>query len=353
VHALTRTIDSHLLVFMALLPWVDIALARGRRQAGLKSLRYAFGLGREHGYHHVLGWQPELMARLCVVALEEGIEPAYARTLVRRRGLLPETPPYHLENWPWRFRVRTLGCFEIAREHQPLAAVGKAQRRPVDLLKVLVALGGREVRAEQVAEALWPHVDGDYAYRSLTTTLHRLRKLLGDDDAVLLRDGRLSLDPTRWWVDDWAFEQAAAALELALRRPQDDIGEDALAAPVERLLDSYGGPFLPGEDDQPQFLAHREQLRARFTRGVGAVTRAWRLAGQTDAALGLLERALEVEADNETLYGQLLGGLGEAGRTLEMAPAFARLRAALRATRGLDPSAEIRELLKKYGIEAG
>ncbi|HEY5718829.1 MAG TPA: hypothetical protein VIW02_00460, partial [Gammaproteobacteria bacterium] len=131
VHALTRNINSHLLAFMALLPYVEIALEHGRRQSALNSLRYAFGLGREHGYYHLLGWDPELMARLCVVALEEGIEPGYAQALVRRRGLFPESPPYHLEAWPWPFRVRTLGGFEVSREGQALAGEGKAQRRPL------------------------------------------------------------------------------------------------------------------------------------------------------------------------------------------------------------------------------
>ena len=51
------------------------------------------------------------------------------------------------------------------------------------------------------ADAMWPRIDSDYAQRSLTTTLHRLRKLLGDDSAITLQSGMLSLDASRFWLD--------------------------------------------------------------------------------------------------------------------------------------------------------
>ncbi|MEK7699811.1 MAG: hypothetical protein AAB332_05350, partial [Planctomycetota bacterium] len=41
------------------------------------------------------------MARLCVEALEAGIETEYVRNLIRKRDLIPDSPPLGCENWPW------------------------------------------------------------------------------------------------------------------------------------------------------------------------------------------------------------------------------------------------------------
>ena len=105
------------------------------------------------------------------------------RKLIRTRGLFPASPPYRKRNWPWPFRIYSLGTFRLAIDDKVQSSSGKAPVRPLELLKVLIALGGRDVRAEHLAETLWPHVDGDYAHRSFTTTLHRLRKLLGVDES--------------------------------------------------------------------------------------------------------------------------------------------------------------------------
>jgi hypothetical protein len=43
--------------------------------------------------------------------------------------------------------LRTLGDFVVVREGVPLVSKGKAQKRPLEMLKALVALGGRNVDA--------------------------------------------------------------------------------------------------------------------------------------------------------------------------------------------------------------
>ncbi len=345
VHALTRNINSHLLAFMALLPWADIALTHGRRQSGLNSLAYAFGLGREHGYYHVIGWLPEMMARLCVTALEEGIEVEYARALIRRRGLQPEVPPYHLEEWPWPLRIRTLGTFVIETEPHGQGGGSRKQGKPIELLKVLIALGGRNVRAEQLASALWPHVDGDYAYRSLNTTLHRLRKLLGGDDMLTLVDGRLGLDPRRCLLDTWALERIVEELAVTLQQPvSSDTGE--LLERLERaLFVTYGGEFLAGEEGSPHFLASQERLRARFVQGVSGIARHHAKAGQFDDAVGCLEKGLQAAPASEPLYRELMRCLQQSGRHAEATAVFERCSAALHSAGLEGPSKETAVML--------
>ena len=66
--------------------------------------------------------------------------------------------------------------------------------------------------------------------KSLTTTLHRLRKLLGVDGAITLRHGRLSLDRTLWWVDVWALDDPPR--RLARVRPRHARPDQAMATGV-------------------------------------------------------------------------------------------------------------------------
>ena len=84
---------------------------------------------------------------------------------------------------------------------------------------MLIALGGQSLRADRSADALWPHAEADYAHKSFTATLHRLRRLLGREEALLLRDGRPSMNRSLLWVDTWALEQTLAELDETLRAP--------------------------------------------------------------------------------------------------------------------------------------
>ena len=241
------------------------------------------------------------MAPVCAHALEAGIEADYAKSLIRRRGLTPEAPPLAIKGWPWAFRVNALGSFRLLLQDAPLAAVGKAQRRPLELLQVLIAQGGERVPEERVTEALWPRIEGDSAHRSFTSTLHRLRKLLGEDRAVVLHEGKLTLDRRYFWIDTWAFEELVTEIDAALRSPgpapdvsRVESGRVELFA--TRLLELYRGPFLAGEAEAAWQLERRNRLRSRFARAAAALGRYWELSGQAARAADLQEKCFEIDS---------------------------------------------------------
>ncbi len=292
---LVEAINNRHLEFTCLVGVGRLALDHGRQRPGLNALRRGLALGREYGYTHFLWWRPAAMARVCAHALEAGIEADYAKSLIKQRSLAPDTPPLSVKDWPWAFRIQALGDFRVLRNDAPLAAAGKAQRRPLELLQVLVAQGGERVPEERVTEALWPRIDGDSAHRSFTSTLHRLRKLLGEDRAVMLHEGKLTLDRRTVWVDAWAFEELVAAIEAALRPAL--AGPDAarVDAWAERLLELYRGPFLASEPEAGWQLERRERLRNRFVRAAAALGRYWERAGQSARAGEFIEKCFEIE----------------------------------------------------------
>jgi len=285
VRSIVREIPNRHLEFTGLLAFADMALAHGRARPGVKALRLGLQIGREYGYQHFLWWWPAAMSRVCARALDEGIEVDYVRTLIRTRRLVPEAAS---ENWPWMFRIHALGTFRIERHGEVLGGSGKAQRKPLELLKCLIAHGGDKVPESRISDALRPRIDGDSAHRSFTSALHRLRKLLGEDRALVLHEGKVTLDRRYAWVDAWAFESLALRAEAALDGP-------ALESVADRMLALYRGPFMAGEPDEPWYEQPRERMRGRLARAMGRVLRHWQESGQRDRALGCYQACRDVD----------------------------------------------------------
>jgi ATP/maltotriose-dependent transcriptional regulator MalT len=248
-----RDIGNCVIEYAFLLFSAHIALDLHREDEAREHLASGMRLGRQHGYMHFFFFPPQAIARLCFVALEAGIEPDYVRSLIERNELTPDPAWRQTESWPWPLRIYTLGRFGVVKHGVTLRFVGKAQRKPLDLLKALIAFGGREVSEAKLADALWPGAEGDAAAQALATTLFRLRKLIGEN-AVRRQESRLTLDPAVCWVDCWAFERLS--------------NDEAADPPVrlDKLRKLHQGPFLDGADDAPWAQPMRDRLHAKLAR---------------------------------------------------------------------------------------
>ena len=351
--AVAERLHSPWFAFVTWLAAADAALQSRDEPVALAAANAAFGLGREHGFQYAPWWRARETAELCALALSRGIEPEYARALVRARRLTPRAAPLRVRDWPWPFRVSALGRFELLREAAAVEFGGKGPGRPLELLKLLVAFGGQNVRADQLADALWPHVDADYAHKSFTATLHRLRRLLGDDDALVLRDARLSLNQALVWVDTWALDAALAAADEALRAPRGEATDAAVRALTDEALALYRGPFLPDEFEQPGFIACREQVRARLLRCLARVARRWEEAGQPALAADCYLRCIDADNLFEAPYRNLMLCYQRAGDPIEARAAYERLRTIFAARLKAMPSPETQAVLAGLDRPAG
>jgi DNA-binding SARP family transcriptional activator len=284
---------------------------------------------------------------LCQRALQADIETEYVRRLIVRRNLMPDPPPYSLPGWPWRWRIQVLGrfAFNAGSPAAPGGAAGsKAAGRPVDLLQALVALGAERVKLERLGDALWPHVDSDYALRSLNTTLHRLRKLLSDDTAVLLQTGELSLSRRHFWLDTWAFEQSADAALALCAAGQGAQQAEQLLRDTHQALAHYHGPLLADLTDAAWAIAPRERFRLRLQRLLTTVCETLGPALGVDVTVDLCRRALECEPLSEPICRRLMQVLNGAGRGAEAIEVYQRSRTLIRAELKAEPSAATQEL---------
>ena len=295
----------------------------------------AFAIGRQNHLYAFLFAEPRMLANLCGEALRSGIEPDYARELVRRQRLAPPEGTALREAWPWRLRIYTLGRFGLVIDGKALASRGKAQKKSLDLLKATIALGGREVDAGELADILWPDAEGDAARSAFDMTVHRLRKLLGRDEAVAMRDGKLSLNAEFCWVDVWAFERGLGQLA---EMPHDG-GAAASPDPAHlKGLELYQGAFLGSEPDHAWLLPARERLRQRFLRAVLALGRHAEGRGQWDEAAAAYERALEKDSAAEELYRRLMICHLERRDHAAMLTTYERCRDMLAVVLGVRPS---------------
>ncbi|HYA20705.1 MAG TPA: BTAD domain-containing putative transcriptional regulator [Burkholderiales bacterium] len=347
VHDLTRNIKNHHLEFMGLMTYAQMALEHGRPRSGFKALRYALSLGRQYGYMHAFWWQPQAMSRVCCHALEENIEVDYVKKLIRTRSLPPDPASNELDNWPWAFKIFALGPFKLLKDDAPIELSGKAQHRPMDFLKVLVAHGGKGVTEEHFTDALWPRIDGDSAHRSFTTTLHRLRKLLGEDKAVVLREGRLTLDERYCWLDIWALEAVQAKIDELFKGQQQRIDRDKVTQLGEAILALYCGPFMGGEAEQPWYIAMRDRLRNRFIRSMSDIGRYWEQVGELEKAINCYQRSLEVDSQAEGFYRHLMICYEQLGRRAEALETYNRCRKTLHGAHGVEPSSETKAVYDK------
>ncbi len=344
---LVERMGSPMLEYLCLIKEAQFALDRGgTEKQELEALRKAMALGREHGYLNLFPWwQPSVMARLCERALSEEIETDYVRGLIRTHGLFPDAPPLEIENWPWPIEVRALGRFELLKNGKPLLFSGKVQKKPLLMLKALIARGGKDVREEMIADWFWPDADGDQAHSAFTTTLSRLRHLIGNEKAIEVLEGKVTLNPRYLWVDTWAFERVMDSVEDLRQtgRKEDEAEMGRLAGLALRL---YGGPFLPGDEDYPWSISYRERLRGKFFHLISRLGDRLQKAGRPEQALEYYRRALETDELSEEIYRRLMACLQGLGRTSEAVSVYRRCQKMLDTNFGVEPSAETEALYR-------
>jgi len=248
-------------------------------------------------------------------------------------------------------RLLLLGAPTLLRDGQ---AISFRTRKALALLCYLAASPGPHPR-ERLLALLWPAADEGRGRANLRTALLYLRDALGPTASLLRAEGGLlALAPAILDVDVVTLE-AAHALATALS-PEDagaaaaGVPAAAVAAPLARAAALYRGPFLDGLalPDAPEFEAWAGGQRAWWARRARVVflrlAALQREGGAPKGEAETLERWLGHEPGDEGAWQALLGAYGAAGAAAAVRHAYARCRAALRATLDAEPDAHTRAL---------
>jgi DNA-binding SARP family transcriptional activator len=329
------------LEFLACMRGAMFSFDRGRDKEGFGFLKRGLALGAGYGFLNMPRWDSDRVSRLCAIALENGIEVEYARKLIRKRNLMP--PDINVsESWPYPLKIYTLGRFEIIKDGEPVSFSGKVQKKPLEMLKALISFGGKNVSQDRLTDALWPESDGDMAKRSFDTTLHRLRKALGGDEALQLQDGRLTLDAKYCWVDIWAFEHICRKAETLSKSGGNDSQEHLRM--IDKALDIYKGRFLSGDSVYTWALPAMERMRSRFLRLTLSAGMAYEQRQEWEKAAEYFQKGLETDEVAEEFYQHLMLCKYRLGQRAEALRTYDLCRSMLSHYLGIEPSEKTQEI---------
>ncbi len=280
---------------------------------------------------------PQWASRLAEIALDDGVATEFVTTAVRARRLQPADPTR--EDWPWRLQIQALGPLRLRRDGAPLRFTGKVPKKPLELLALLVAHGGRPMPLDVAQNALWSATEAGDPKAALEAALSRLRKLLDVPDVVLIGDGGLLLDARLAWTDVAAFETLEQRWRAAMAP-----GAARGAAPAEtaalarRAIALYGGALLGSDSLSPAGRVLREGLARRFAALVAGHGRTLETEGHWREAAELYEQGLARDMVAEPLYRALMRVQLQLGERAEAMRTFVRCRDMLAMVLGVAPS---------------
>ena len=298
-----RQCRSTVLEFMEMIVRTKISYDLGDDGQGLTYLKRTLDLGRQNHFLTLAWWwHPDLIAYLCGQALGKGIETDYVKNLIRTYRLAPDPLFADLADWPRALQVRMFDSFQLLRDGERVRFGGKIQKRPLELLKFLIAKGGQGVPIESITDTLWPDADGDMATSAFSSTLNRLRKLIGVKEAIILTDGKVSLDPRIIWVDVNVFETHLRKARGLMGRAEDR----NTVVWFEKAVESYRGPFLNGENGTPWIIGARERLKNMFLEALKMAGRYREAAGNYDQAIMWYQKGMSTDPLEEYFYQRLM-----------------------------------------------
>ncbi|MGR3318263.1 MAG: BTAD domain-containing putative transcriptional regulator [Candidatus Anammoxibacter sp.] len=340
--------------FMCRIGKAQFAFDRNQNKNALIYLHEAMTLGSENNLENFYMWRPDVMARLCVKAIENNIEKEYVQGLIRSRKLVPETPPVNLPEWPWQLKIYILGKFSIVKDEKPIQFPGKPPRKPLLMLKTLIAYGVKGVNELHLTDLLWPEADGDSAHNAFSVTLKRLRELVGIDGIITLSNGCVMIDPYLCWIDAWDFEQTVKEIDNQNIFRNEDRNKKTTADTIkqaERAIDIYEGSFLEDDIGSPQLLSFSTRLRKMFINCVNNLGHYLEQKGDLERAISCYQKGLEADAISEGFYQRLMVCYPKLGRKAIAIDTYEQCKKALLTAFGTEVSKETKDIY--MGIKDG
>jgi len=321
-----------------------LAMLQGKEKKALALIRQLMEFGKERRLVNVPGAQSEVLAQLCAKAMQANIEEDYVRTVINKCNLVPDGHHEDLDRWPWPMRIFALGQFKVEVGDKDLLFKGKIQQKPLSLLKLLLSLGGYEVPQDEITDLMWPNADGDMAHTAFTTTLHRLRKIIGIREALVLKGGKLSLNPTVCWLDINALK---GLVEKSLERLDRKITSSELREISNRVLEFHGGLFLPDDLSQSWTGPRRSETRSRYLMFLRRVALSYRILGKWKDAAEFLERTIVEDGSSEEDYCDLMECYLKLEQRHKALAVYHRCVTALSETIGIKPSKDMIALYER------
>jgi predicted ATPase/DNA-binding SARP family transcriptional activator/DNA-binding CsgD family transcriptional regulator len=234
-------------------------------------------------------------------------------------------------------RVWLLGGFRVSVGPRIIEGGAWRLRKAAALVKLLALTPRHRLHREQAMDALWPDLGRKAASNNLRQALYAARRALDRDagskylaseeeSLVLCPGGDLR-------VDSEGFEEAAKAA----RRSGDP-------AAYRAAIELYGGELLPEDRYEEWVETRREGLRQLYLTLLVEMSELYEERGEYGSAVQVLRRAVAEETTLEEAHAGLMRLYALSDRGAEAMAQYERLREALSARLGTEPSATTRGL---------
>ena len=232
---------------------------------------------------------------------------------------------------------RILGSLDVRGESGSVTLGGP---KPRALLAMLLLHANEPVSTDRLAIALW----GDDAPAGAAKTIHvhvsRLRRALGEPDAVVTTPGGYQLRVLPDELDADRFEQLAAEGRRALA----DGEPDRAAQVLREALSLWRGPALADVAFEAFAQANVERLEDERLAALEARVEADLALGRHAELVGELAQLVAAHPLRERLHAQLMLALYRTGRQADALEAFRAARHVLVGELGIEPSPELRTM---------
>jgi DNA-binding SARP family transcriptional activator len=145
---------------------------------------------------------------------------------------------------------------------------------------LLIALAPEGTSFDALSDQLWPDLDGDAAHNAMRVNLHRLRKALGDDAAIVRSATRYRVRRGSV-VDMWTFQEILSSVTRARILTPKQRGQ------IDGVFQTLRGGKPRRPADQPWFYTIEQNI-ARLTREAG------RFLGEDALRQGDYTRAIQI-----------------------------------------------------------
>jgi len=325
------------------------ALQEGGKNIARTAMQSALQLCKQHGNENLKLLNHQFLKDLLIWSYQQGIEKDYVKQSLK--SLMIDGPDVIDINTKVDkpVKISTLGEFSVQVGDQTLSYTRAGYNKPFDLLKALIAFGGKQINRTKIIDTLWPDAEGDCARRNFDTTLHRLRKLLKHSKALVLHGSQLTLDPHYVWVDVWEFERSLGQMDGELSRLSNN--SELVRQLTDHFLELYQGHFLQNDHVRPWTLVLRETLNSRFNHLLIRLGKYWFQKDDHDLAIALFLRGIELDSTSESLYQELMNVYVRQGRMAEAASTYLRCRKALATQLAVLPSSDTVRIYKSISIQ--
>ena len=212
--------------------------------------------------------------------------------------------------------------------------------KPKAVLAVLLLHANEPVSAERLALAVWGEEVPGGAVANVHQNVSRLRKALGDPDAVSTTAAGYCLRVRPGELDAERFE----GLVEDARRALDDGQPESAADILREALGLWRGPALAEFAYEPFARSEADRLEEQRLAALELRVEADLLAGRHAELVGELTQLVADHPAREGLAGQLMLALYRCGRQSDAIAAYTVVQRTLDAELGVVPGPRLREL---------